>query len=264
LHLIIFVSPNAKIDYWQLNLPAGYTCPHADKCLAKADKVTGKIKERKKGHDEFRCYAASQEALYPKLRSSRHNNFDLLLSKRTPEAMVHLIINSIDAILPRSARIFRIHSDGDFYNQNYFDAWLEVARHYPDIHFYAYTKSLPFWVNRFKEIPKNFDLTASFGGTRDDLIDKYNLKFAAVVFSEEEAANYILSPYWQKKLGREKGLVIDHDDSNAFHHHSPFALLLHGIQQKGSHAAEKYKALGGQGGKSSYGTNSRKGKNFND
>ena len=72
----------------------------------------------------------------------------------------------------------------------------------------------------------------------DHLIDKYNLKYAQVVFSEEEA--------------EQLGLEIDHDDSHAYENNKPFALLLHGIQPAGSVASQALKKLGGIGGQSSY------------
>ena len=50
-------------------------------------------------------------------------------------------------------------------------------------------------------IPNNLVLTASRGGSQDELIEKHNLREAVVVYSEEAAA--------------EKGLEIDSDDSHA-------------------------------------------------
>jgi hypothetical protein len=72
-------------------------------------------------------------------------------------------------------------------------------------------------------------LTASVGGTQDSVIKKYNLVYAEVVFSTEEA--------------RRKGLEIDHDDSHAIDCIKPYALLLHGGQPKGTLAAEAWKTI---------------------
>jgi hypothetical protein len=41
---------------------------------------------------------------------------------------------------------------------------------------WAYTKSLNYWINRINDIPNNLILTASYGGSLDFLIEKYNLK----------------------------------------------------------------------------------------
>ena len=36
---------------------------------------------------------------------------------------------------------------GDFFNQKYFDMWLQIAKDNPTIEMWAYTKSLQYWVN---------------------------------------------------------------------------------------------------------------------
>ena len=118
---------------------------------------------------------------------------------------------------------------GDFFNQTYFDAWMEIARKNPTRRFYGYTKALPLWVKHLDSIPKNFKLTASYGGTHDHLIGKHNLKFAKVVKSIEEA--------------KILGLPIDHDDSLAYGSNKSFALLLHGQQPAGSIWAKAWSNL---------------------
>jgi hypothetical protein len=106
---------------------------------------------------------------------------------------------------------------------------MHVARCQPLRTFYAYTKSLPFWLRRIGDIPKNFVLNASRGGAHDELIAKHDLKYAEVVYSYEEA--------------KAKRLEIDHDDSHAYKSGKPFALLIHGTQPAGSIAAKSLSAL---------------------
>ena len=67
----------------------------------------------------------------------------------------------------------RIHDAGDFYNDEYLLAWLEIARQTPDVTFYCYTKE----VSRFKRLvepncPVNFRYLYSMGGKEDHLINK--------------------------------------------------------------------------------------------
>ena len=81
------------------------------------------------------------------------------------------------------------------------------------------------------EIPSNLILTASEGGKFDSRIG--SMKRATVVYSEEQAAAL--------------GLEIDHDDSHAYDGQESFALLLHGMQQKGTPAAKALSALKLQG-----------------
>ena len=66
-----------------------------------------------------------------------------------------------------------------------------------------------------------------------------NLKYAKVVFSEEEAA--------------ELGLEIDHDDSHAYGGDKSFALLIHGTQPSDTMAAKAKNTLVASGVKHSYG-----------
>jgi hypothetical protein len=109
----------------------------------------------------------------------------------------------------------------------------------PSVLFYAYTKSLRFWVGGITELPTlhNFVLTASYGGRDDHMIDEFNLRSAKVVFSEAEA--------------EELGLAIDHDDSatqRSQHYEITVShLLIHGTQPAGSQASIALKELKGKG-----------------
>lgn len=214
---LIFGEGNAKLNgIHTFSLPAGYACPHANECLSKANRDTGRVTDGPR--TRYRCFSASAEALYPSVRRARWHNFEALrgLSRK---AMAALLLAS----LPTKARTVRIHVAGDFFSQAYFDAWLAVAITRPDIHFYAYTKSLPYWVARLGHIPANLVLTASKGGKGDEYIPRYGLRQAVVVFSEFEAGLL--------------GLPLDHDDSHARQPGGDFALMIHGPQPAGSEAS---------------------------
>ena len=233
---------NAKLKslggkVYTFSLPSGWTCPSAKDCHSKAVKGTdGKYHLVDGKHTQFRCFSATQEIVYKAVREQRQFNFDLLRANRQPAEMAHLLKVSI----PQDATIIRVHVGGDFFNEDYMFAWFVAARCHPDKTFYAYTKSLDYWVKLKEEIPPNFKLNASKGGRHDNMIDAYKLKYAEVVFTEDEA--------------HQKGLEIDHDDSHAFLQDNSFALLLHGVQPKGSRAAEALKQLNGKG---SYGKTKR-------
>ena len=217
--LLKFQKGNAKLDksIYTFSLPAGHSCPFAFECKASADRNTGKITD---GKDQiFRCFSASSEAVYTSARNSRWKNFDLLKVCNTKKQMVELITLS----LPSKANKFRVHVSGDFFNQMYFDAWMQVAKNNPNKKFYAYTKSIPYWVKRKDDIPDNFELTGSLGGKKDSIIAQEDLKHARVVFTDKEA--------------KVLKLEIDHDDSHASDGKKNFALLLHGGQKAGSKAS---------------------------
>lgn len=142
------------------DLPAGYTCPAASLCKAYANRNTGKIVD---GKDmQFRCYVASLEAAFTNTRNAHWHNFDLLKNSNN---MVTLIQDS----LPKNVKVVRVHSSGDFFNRDYFQAWIEVAQKNPDVQFFGYTKILEY-VTMSK--PSNFNLVYSFGGIYDSQVNE--------------------------------------------------------------------------------------------
>lgn len=199
-----------------LNLPAGWSCPGALKCLSKFDPKLNKIVD---GPDiDFRCFGAMEER-YPTVRKLRWHNFNLIKAQKNLNQLVELIESS----LPLSTHVRPHSSAGDFFNENYFVSWLNVASNHPNVVFYTYTKMPHFIVKYKKQIPSNFNIVSSFGGKHDDWIVKNNLQFAKVFNSIEEA--------------NVAGLEIDKDDSHAYASKKSFGLLLHGQQPKGSIAA---------------------------
>jgi len=243
-NLLRFGKPNAKLKALEksefnlepkkvitFSLPSGYTCPGAEECLSYANRKTGKIKDGK--HTKFRCFQASAEAVYPSLRNMVWNNFDALRKAakeagdgRETWALAKLILKSLEK---EKFDICRVHVGGDFFSEEYFNAWRMVAQRLPDKLFYAYTKSLKMWRDFRSYVPSNFVLTASRGGKNDELINELDFKCAEVVFSEKEAA--------------DKGFEIDHDDSHAAYGDESFALLIHGTQPKGSKASQALQKL---------------------
>ena len=219
LALEVYDKKGIYRNVYSVSIPSGRaeTCPYADKCKAYVG-TDGKLVSRD-DYVEYRCYSASLEALYPSQLKQRNYNFDLLKACNNDRQE---LMNLINASIPVEAQIIRIHVGGDFYSQNYFDAWLNVAMLNPQRQFYAYTKSLPFWVNRLDSINignfPNMELIASRGGTKDKLINVYGLRDSIVVDTEQEAM--------------EKGLEIDYTDYLACYGKGSFALLNHGTQPK--------------------------------
>lgn len=214
-----------QLDVVYISLPAGYACPFADICKSMAHKKGGKFKSGLSIQDfgDIRCYAASTEMIWPNVRKQRWRNFDLLRHfKGDIYGMANLILRSLTYYEDNNPpiKLFRIHESGDFFSQEYFDAWLKVAKERPHILFYAYTKSLPFWAARKDKIPKNFRLIASEGGTMDELINKEQFRRVVIVKDKGEAIR--------------RRLHIDSNDFLAAFGDEDFALLLHGVQSKES------------------------------
>ena len=62
----------------------------------------------------------------------------------------------------RRIKRVRIHDSGDFYSTEYRDRWFDIMDACPDVEFYAYTKSFPFFEG--VTLPSNFTLIFSEGG----------------------------------------------------------------------------------------------------
>lgn len=238
-----FGRGNAKLDALEVatgkqvhtfSVLSGHTCPYAKDCASYVDKLpNGSLKLHDGPHTQFRCFSASQESLFKPVYHSRLHNMQLIeLAAKSVDEAANCIVENI----PRKAGIIRIHVGGDFKTKNYMQSWIVAAQRKPDLLFYAYTKSLPFWVALRDMIPNNLIMTASYGGYRDELIQEHSLRYVKVVYSVAEA--------------RKLKLPIDHDDTHAAlpkYRNKSFALLIHGIQPAGSEAGKAVRKLGGKG-----------------
>lgn len=248
------INGNAKLgkNIATFSLLSGWSCPGAKQCYTKVvSNNDGKLKIEDGKDQVFRCFSASQEVLYKNVYNNRKHNYDILMNivkqKISSKEKINQIYNLFKISLPDVNKwsILRLHVGGDIFCQEYFDALIRLANDYKDKIFYAYTKSIHFWVKRLNDIPSNFKLTASYGGKYDNLISEYNLKSVKVVMSEEEAVIY--------------NLELDHDDSHAYGGDKDFALLLHGSQRKNSEAAKAKVELAKKGW-TGYSTNNNKNK----
>ena len=93
----------------------------------------------------------------------------------------------IAEIKKKKVDILRVHDSGDYYSREYIDKWMEIARRLPDVRFYSYTKSIPLFIG--VDIPDNYDIIFSEGGTRDDMIDYAVDRHARIFDSYEDLEN---------------------------------------------------------------------------
>lgn len=135
-----------------------FTCPNAGACA--------------KG-----CYALAGAYLFSNVAQA----FERRLAVTMSESFAETMLKEIDA--NRAERI-RIHDSGDFYSEEYLNKWLEVIKARPKVLFYAYTKMISLFKRRKADIPKNFLVVFSFGGTEDKLIDvkrdRHSLVFTSI------------------------------------------------------------------------------------
>ena len=124
------VSPNGKTATIAntFGLPAGkaYSCPGATSVC------------------ESVCYAGKLEKIFKGVRVNLLHNWELLKDANEDE-MTILLTNMIndfraDCTKKDAPMLFRIHWDGDFFNDLYTNAWKSVINNNTDIQFWVYTR----------------------------------------------------------------------------------------------------------------------------
>jgi hypothetical protein len=124
------VTPNGKQASIAntFGLPAGknYSCPGATSIC------------------ESICYAGKLEKVFPSVKKNLLHNWELLRNADS-DTMVSLLNEMIvdfkdDCVKRNSPMLFRIHWDGDFFNDTYAYAWKNVISTNPEIQFWVYTR----------------------------------------------------------------------------------------------------------------------------
>ena len=124
------VTPNGKQASIAntFGLPAGksYSCPGATSVC------------------ESVCYAGRLEKVFPTVKKNLLHNWELLKDADL-ETMQNLLSEMIDEFIVdcekrNATKLFRIHWDGDFFNDTYTQAWKNVILNNTDIQFWVYTR----------------------------------------------------------------------------------------------------------------------------
>lgn len=157
-----------SIPAWAGKLPSGKnynTCPSAGVC-------------------RLACYARNGTYLFPGTKAKHHANLAFVLEDLA--AWRDAMVAELGAKRHRNGYV-RVHDAGDFFSDDYTNAWLEVMRARPEVTFYCYTKE----VDRFRRLvepdpPLNFLWAFSYGGTQDASLDPERDRVADV-FPDEDA-----------------------------------------------------------------------------
>jgi hypothetical protein len=183
------------------SLPAISSCPMAGTC-------------------KLGCYAKQGFFNMPSVVAAYDRNFKLAKTNKFYPAMK-------EEITKHNPKIIRIHASGDFFNVKYFHAWVVLARNFPNIKFYAYTKMI-FMVKKYKQDlisdghypwPSNFTIIFSYGGKQDDMISDNNDRHSRVFSSMASL----------KKAGYAD--VTSHDTGAMGNNHK-IGLVYHGSKKK--------------------------------
>jgi len=145
---------NDKVVFAIWNLLSIVTCPFATELCKKS------------------CYARKSERIYPGVIKSRTKNFDDSKKADFVARMIYTIKKQLNKKSMNGKKlVFRIHESGDFYNKEYVNKWLNVARAFMDndqVIFIAYTKSINYFIG--VDVPQNLIIRASiWDDTREDL-----------------------------------------------------------------------------------------------
>lgn len=166
-------SKENKAKIFNFSIPAyktkdgRITCPFADSCV--------KYCYAQKGN--YIRFPKISELMEEKYKISKTNSFIPLMNEE---------------IRKKKATHVRIHDSGDFYSPTYLQKWVDIATQNNDVIFYAYTKSIKFFIDGLK-LPKNLKIIFSEGSKTDDLINTAKDRHARIFKSKEllNASGYI-------------------------------------------------------------------------
>lgn len=170
------------------------TCPNARECVKP-------------------CYARQGNYVrFPNVANALENRLDLYLKDDASFALQ--LISEIKS--KRKITHIRVHDSGDFFSSDYLDLWLYVARKFPKVKFYAYTKM----VGMIKEaklegkIPSNFTFIFSYGGSEDHLINPKTDRHSKVFINESDSKYIDASNNDLLAIGRVKRIGLVYHGSN--------------------------------------------------
>ena len=131
------------------------------------------------------CYAQKGNYKYPSVVKGLNNRYEL---SQTDEFVPKM---NATIILERPTHV-RIHDSGDFYSIKYLQKWVQIAEHNKEVIFYAYTKSIKFFVDGLL-LPDNMKIIFSEGSKTDNLINAREHRHARIFKTSKElnAAGYI-------------------------------------------------------------------------
>ena len=154
-------SKENKTKIFNFSIPAyktkkgKITCPFAKECV--------KYCYAQKGN--YTRFPIVQELMERKYNLTKQENF------------VELMTNEIKN---KKANYIRIHDSGDFYSVAYLKKWVQIAKDNKSVIFYAYTKSIKFFIDYQINIPKNLKIIFSEGSKTDNLINTKKHRHARI------------------------------------------------------------------------------------
>jgi hypothetical protein len=145
------------------------TCPNAGTCKAV-------------------CYAKGGCYNFDSCKIKHNQNIQLFINDKSE--FIRKLINEVAKVKKgrKPLRAIRFHDSGDFFNLEYWDACKKIILASPTVNFYAYSKMVGFFKKLYdsNEVPNNFHVIYSLGGTEDHLINLDTDRHARI-FSSRKA-----------------------------------------------------------------------------
>ena len=160
-----------------IGLPSGkeYSCPGATSICEKI------------------CYAGRLERMRPSVKQVMLHNWELLKDAdlNTIEGLLVDMLSNFEAECEKweAPKKFRIHWDGDFFNDTYTQAWSNIIKKFPDIQFWAYTRVQA----AASLLAGNENLALYFSGDAENIniARETGLPIAMLADTFEEAKSYL-------------------------------------------------------------------------
>jgi hypothetical protein len=129
------------------------------------------------------CYAKAGTFQFRNVKRAHIEKLEWVLYRR--DEWTELMINEL-AKPKYISKYVRIHDAGDFFDRDYAERWLMIAKYTPKTIFYTYTKEVKLFKSLEWALPSNFIVIYSYGGKQDHLIDPENDRHSDVFTDYDE------------------------------------------------------------------------------
>ena len=130
------------------------------------------------------CYARQGRYTFAQIQAPRERNLwklraihEKVMGEESSWGWIDFMADIVMDVeqFPKRIRRVRIHDSGDFFTEQYYHAWLDIARMCAHITFYAYSKMISM-INTYELKTRlaldNFHVVQSYGGKEDQLINQ--------------------------------------------------------------------------------------------
>jgi len=135
------------------------------------------------------CYAKQGAYNWSQVKNAYQYRYECTQSPQ----FVDIVVQDLQAKAIRASKqskqlIIRVHDSGDYYSTEYALKWMSIASKLPQVQFYSYTKEVGLFksLSDSNNIPSNYTIIYSIGGTEDHLIDLNNDRHARIFKSLTE------------------------------------------------------------------------------